>query len=600
MFFSPASSARAGVRQWTASRPAARSFRNFQTGGSSSSTASVIQCRPCAAHPARVDTATGDRRSVPCSVPHAKFFSSTSTTGPGEQNKGRGSLSLPEDFVRKDSKVRTRAHIDRKEFIRKHSSQLDSEYSFSSELGAGGFANVFLVTHKLTGQLRAAKRIHKSKLKGNWEMLENEVKAMQDLDHPHICKLYEHFEEEEYVYLILEYLQGVDLFEHMLNVFSDETHEPQGRFNEYEAAVLMRHMLKAVFCCHSSNIVHRDIKPENFMFANKVDATPDLRMIDLGLSKRDQQAGDGNITGVEGTLAYMAPEMLRGEPYNRKCDVWPLGAICYIMLCGEPLFTLTDDNAAVQEIQNGNFVKRKLQEKRRILSPDAMSFLKATLAFDPSRRLSAKHALCHPFVMKTYMEDGLVSERDPEKLKKILSMGEVLERMRRFSELSTLKRSSLIVLAHMIGTSADEMEAYRLTFRQLDTDGSGSLSLEEFKEGIQRESLRLDQKPIEFPANFNDEIWPAVDLNESDDINFTEFLAACLSSDQYNESHWRAVFQVLDVNKNGHLSAEDFRELFHDNEEKEVLDIWHEICDKDDGTLSAEQYIHFMQNEVPA
>eukprot|EP00392_Amoebophrya_sp_AT5.2_P001388 g1390.t1 len=512
-----------------------------------------------------------------------------STSG---SSSGGGGLA---DFERKDSKVaKVAAHLDRKEFIRKHSTRLIEQYTFSSELGSGGFANVFLVTHTLTGQLRAAKRIHKSTLKNNWEMLENEVKAMMDLDHPHICKLYEYFVEDEYVYLILEYLRGPDLFEHMMNVFTNEDRKPPARFSEYEAAVLMRHMLKAVFCCHSSNIIHRDIKPENFMFANKdaENSTPDLRMIDLGLSKRGQH----KITGVEGTLAYMAPEILRGEPYNRKCDVWPLGAICYIMLTGEPLFTLTDDQKATQEIQHPTYVKRKLQDKRKILSRDAQDFLKSTLAFDPARRISAKHALAHPFVMKTYMGDAENGgEADQDRLSKIVSMSEILSRMRRFSELGVLKRASLIVLAHMIGTSADTSEKYRLTFRQLDIDGSGALSLDEFCAGIRRESLKLHAEEVKIPDDFSSNIWPAVDLNQSDDVNFTEFLAACLSGDEYNESHWRAVFQVLDSNRNGYLTPSDLRDLFHDNEEKDVLDIWHEVSTDDEGRLTADEYIHLMQ-----
>lgn len=90
---------------------------------------------------------------------------------------------------------------------------------------------------------------------------------MMELDHPHICRLFEYFEDKDNIYLILELCQGPDLFDKILEVLGDPK---QRHFSELEAGVLLRHMLKAVFCCHSQNIVHRDIKPENFMFKKKV------------------------------------------------------------------------------------------------------------------------------------------------------------------------------------------------------------------------------------------------------------------------------------------------------------------------------------------
>jgi len=186
-------------------------------------------------------------------------------------------------------------------------------------------------------------------------MLENEINSMMDLDHPHICNLYEYFIDGEDVYLILELLEGKDLFDRMLEVFSDHKRDPPNRFGEYEAGVLLRHMLKAVFCCHSANIVHRDIKPENFMFARKDDPNSDLKMIDLGLALR---GGPERMTEATGTVGYMAPEMIMGKGYSRNCDVWSLGCICYIMLTGEPLFTLTDDSRAKMQIQNKTHVKK--------------------------------------------------------------------------------------------------------------------------------------------------------------------------------------------------------------------------------------------------
>jgi len=199
--------------------------------------------------------------------------------------------------------------IDRSDVIRKSSAPMEEIYSWDpkSQLGEGGFGSVFLVTHKLTGLKRAAKRIPKATLKDDWGMLENEVKSMMELDHPHICRLFEYFEDKTDIYLILELLEGPDLFDRILETLQDPKKK---RFNEYESGVILRHMLKAIFCCHSANIVHRDVKPENFMFLDKAPGAP-LKMIDLGLANRGTNVDD--MEGMRGTVAYMAPEMLKGE-----------------------------------------------------------------------------------------------------------------------------------------------------------------------------------------------------------------------------------------------------------------------------------------------
>ena len=133
----------------------------------------------------------------------------------------------------------------------------------------------------------------------------------------------------------------------------------------------------------------------------------------------------------------------------------------------------------------------------------------------------------------------------------------------------------------MVGTSQDNLQKHRLTFRRLDTDGGGSLSKEEFLDAIKRETevdwaRQRDRAGIagasdaaayddtiqslssKIPEDFDTFIWPNVDLNQSDDINFTEFMQACLADDEttiYSERHWRGVFQVLDVHNRGKLDV---------------------------------------------
>lgn len=272
------------------------------------------------------------------------------------------------------------------------------------------------------------------------------------------------------------------------------------------------------------------------------------------------------MTDTAGTIGYMAPEMIKKQGYGRNCDVWSLGIITYIMLLGEPLFTLTDDKKAKHQITSPIFVRKRMEEAQGRISEDAHDLLVKMLDRDPKTRIQASDALAHPFVMKTYMAGASGGAAGSDEM---LSMDEVIFKMRKYAELPLLKRTALTVLAHMVGTAQESMQKPRVTFRKLDTDGGGSLSKEEFIDGVKREGGTEET----IPADFDEVIWPGVDLNQSDDINFTEFLAACLADDEatvYSENHWKGVFQVLDASATGSLDLADLQELFPGNEVDEL------------------------------
>ena len=152
-------------------------------------------------------------------------------------------------------------------------------------------------------------------------MVKNEVHNLMELDHPHVVKLVEYFEEsdKDEIFLIFELCRGPDLFDRLVDVVGS-----QGKFPEQEAGRVLRQMLKAVLACHENHIIHRDIKPENFMFKNNFSKSA-IKMIDLGLSEHYREGE--TFTECSGTIAYMSPEMICGHPYDRKCDIWSLGVI---------------------------------------------------------------------------------------------------------------------------------------------------------------------------------------------------------------------------------------------------------------------------------
>lgn len=166
----------------------------------------------------------------------------------------------------------------------------------------------------------------------------NEVEIMKLIDHPHIVKIYEYFETELHIFIVMELLEGGELFEKI---------QKQKFFHEGKAKEIIRDILEALNYLHQRSIVHRDIKPENILFS-KNDV---LKIADFGTSKFFIKS---KMKNTHGTPYYIAPEVLEGS-YNEKCDVWSVGVIMYILLSGYPPFYGNCDEEIMMRALKGKF-----------------------------------------------------------------------------------------------------------------------------------------------------------------------------------------------------------------------------------------------------
>jgi len=268
----------------------------------------------------------------------------------------------------------------RKDEIRKY-------YDIKEKLGTGSFATVKRAIRKSDGKAFAIKVIKKSKLNAEeLAVVHDEVEIMHKISHVNCVHLYEMFETSKKIYMVLELLTGGELFDRIV---------AKGSFSEKEASELMRSITSAVSYLHSIGIVHRDLKPEHLIYQSPKPDSP-ITITDFGLAKYRADGGKTAMTTACGTPGYVAPEVLKNEPYGKEVDMWSLGVILYILLCGFPPFYHENTQQLYKQIKKGEYDMP--DPYWTDISDSAKSLVRGLLTVDPKKRLTGKQVLSHPWI----------------------------------------------------------------------------------------------------------------------------------------------------------------------------------------------------------
>ena len=266
-----------------------------------------------------------------------------------------------------------------------------SHYKILSFLGEGSYGKVFKAREISTGRVIAVKKMSIGNSQSKYNKIKKEIDLLKSLDHPNIVKYYDFFQEEEYIYLMMEYLEGCTLKQYI---------KKNENISEDNARIIIKQLLTALSYLHyTCDICHRDVKPENIMFKEKNDINC-LKLLDFGLSL-DSFESKNHLENC-GTLVYMAPELLiNNGKYTKGVDVWSVGIILYMLLMKgkNPFYNKGDKRETIiKNIRNNNVIFSFENDNLNQVSKMGKDLINKLLKKNPLYRYTIRSALEHPWI----------------------------------------------------------------------------------------------------------------------------------------------------------------------------------------------------------
>ncbi|GJT82951.1 CDPK-related kinase 5 [Tanacetum coccineum] len=465
-----------------------------------------------------------------------------------------------------------------------------SKYEMGEEVGRGHFGHTCKAKVKkgeFKGKDVAVKVIPKSKMTTaiSIEDVRREVKILKALSgHENLVKFYDAYEDHDNVYVVMELCEGGELLDRILS--------RGGKFTEDDAKAVLIQILNVVAFCHLQGVVHRDLKPEtevkgsiltphkaggpflplvepeaaslplvgvglstsqpppytvedgigthnpwktNFLFTSK-DDNSQLKAIDFGLS--DFLKPDERLNDIVGSAYYVVPEVLH-RSYSTEADVWSIGVIAYILLCGSrPFWARTESGifrAVLKAHPNFNEVPWPT------LSSKAKDFVKRLLNKDPRRRMTAAQRLSHPWIRHT------------NDVKVPLDVS-ILRHMKGYMRSSPLRKAAIRALVKTLST--DELYFLKEQFSLLEPSKNGSISMDNIKAALIKHATDAmkESRIHDFLTSLN-----ALQYRR---MEFDEFSAAALSVYQLEahdrwEEHARCAYEIFDKDGNRAIMIEE-------------------------------------------
>ncbi|KAF4673626.1 hypothetical protein FOL47_010303 [Perkinsus chesapeaki] len=422
-------------------------------------------------------------------------------------------------------------------------------YTLREDLGHGSFGAAQKVIDKLTKEERVMKTISKTQGHTSQEELELEIECMKKMDHPHILKLFEYYEDANNMYLILDICEGG----HLLGVIED-SHRSRNRkpMSERWICEAFRQVLDAVAHCHMHGLIHKDIKAENILLMSKAppgskkkvfELKPHVVLIDFGLAELFDPSRAFHSKVVAGTPYTMAPEVWasaqnRTKTFGLKCDVYSLGCVLFHILTGKiPVLPKSNHTRdwirAIEAGPNWSLVDSTGASK------EVRKLVRSMMSVSESNRPSSRECLESDWFRLN--PDEHVQRLSPVAVKEIAE----------FSKRSAFEKAVLMDVATQV--HALSIPDINSIFTSLDEANIGVLSADKVAVGLK--NLGVDQSVAEKAVK-------AMDMDGNGEIDYTELVAGllCAYDDHVDRLLW-AAFRNLDKDNDGRLDRSEVSEL---------------------------------------
>jgi len=480
----------------------------------------------------------------------------------------------------KSGKSKSRVYILQNAEERKKS--IFDHYTLGEQIGQPGqFGRARRAKRKGDGEEFAVKVIakHRFLYKANHEMvfqdLEDEIRILKLLKHKNIVKLEDVFEDRQNLFLVMELCSGGELYDRIIN----QTH-----YSESHAVDVVRQILTATEYFHQNRIIHNDLKPDNFLF----DENDCLKVIDFGMSKRLPRMKF--LHDLVGTPYYTAPEVIKGN-YGTAADIWSIGVVVYVMLFGYPPFYVDPEKYGHLEHQ---LIYKQIQKGFDPVTksgygswfPDFISVSKAAkdfidkiLRLDPQARPTATELLQH-----NWLTGGHSTEKIP---------ATVLSSFGNFKK--TCAFSTAVCITFMDWLRNDEYDSARKAFENMDANGDGQITFQEFKIAMLKNTSMTEEKV--------DQMFLACDINNDHVIKYKELVTALTHEHiRSNDERLHQAFLELDEDDDGYISVADLSSVMtkHNLRAKPVtVEHFISTADKDgDGRINFHEFLQAVSPEL--
>jgi len=414
-----------------------------------------------------------------------------------------------------------------------------------------------------------------SNVEAVWDDLRTEIALLRSMDHPHVVKLFDVFEDKFNLYLVMEHCGGGELYDRIVE---------RNRYHEKDSKSIIKQMLVAIGYLHENRIVHCDLKPDNFLF----DKDNNLKVIDFGMSKRLPRMKF--LHDLVGTPYYTAPEVIEGN-YTHSADIWSIGVVMFVALFGYPPFYV--DPEEYGHLEHAEIFKQIRKgfnpvvhsgmghwfPKEIPISDEARDLMTKMLSFNPEDRPTAKEALDHPWFTSQDCQKVLPDT--------------VLASLTKFSNNCTF--ATRVCTTFMDSLRSDEYANAKQAFLEMDEDNDGQITYTEFKKVLVKE-MNMNEDQVK-------KMFDQVDINHDQSVSYRELVTA-LTYEHIRAADERlyVTFCDLDVDDDGYIEAEELLRVMASHKVKTSAKNARKIiasADKNgDGHIDFQEFLQAMHPEI--